>query len=312
MQIEDARCQPPQTRVLVPDASYRRGGNGPGTPTTFRTVPIEDLRVGDLVVSYGMGGALRPVGSAVTSVGSAPFTGRLIVAATDRGHLSRYTPAHRCIVKPDGAFADRWVVYLMRRGQSFRVGMTAGRTRIGDGVRFTCRMREQGGDAMWVLSTHEGKADALAAELYASWRFGVPQASFQVQSEKDLRGQSGLDSFWMKVGDLTRAAESCLNAYGRVSAYPIVEAGGPNFLARRTTEVRACNVLDGMEMLDVNLLRCKGSAMQDALLPVRVSSEFYEGPVWSVEVAHHHTYVADGLVTRDAAASARGLITAEG
>lgn len=290
-------CQPPGTMVTVPvgAANPKRG-----MPTQTAEVPIESLKPGDRVVSYDSKGLrLRPTGSVLADVRSHWHAGRLITVTTPSGRTSRYTPEHKCLVSVGGALAGRQVVYLMRRGGSFRVGVTSGLSPSGNaGPRV--RLQEERGDEAWVLSTHDTRADALAAEAFASWRYGLPQMRFMGTAEQ----QPSIDAFWNKVGDLWDAARLCLREHGRMLDYPLWSRGVNTYtLTHRLMVVRACNLMDGMGVIDAAaLLDARGQrrpTQRQGFAPVRVASEPYDGLVWTLEVDRDHTYVADGLVTHN-------------
>ncbi len=289
-------CQPEGTMVLVPAGSHRsvRGGV---TPTA--EVPIESIRPGDRVVSYdGKGLRLRPTGSVVTDVRQHRHAGHVIVASTPEGKLSRYTPDHKCMAVTGPALAGRQVVYLMRRGASFRIGVTQGLDRHKNAGPRT-RLQEERGDESWVLSVHESRADALAAEALASWKYGIPQMRFRGTPDQ----QPAIDGFWNKVGDLTDAARTCLLAHGRMIEYPLWSRLDSSYtLTHRPTVVRACNLMDGMALVDASAMLSRTGQRRASdldLRPVTVTREVFHGTVWSLEVEGDHTYVADGLVTHN-------------
>jgi hypothetical protein len=288
-------CQPTGTQVLVPTGSHRKI-RGQVTPTRY--VPIESIRPGDRVVSYdGKGLRLRPTGSVVADVRSRPFTGRLVTVRTGDGKVSHYTPEHKCMAAIGPALAGRHVVYLMQRGASFRVGVAIGlHGNMNAGPR--TRMQAEGGEHAWVLSAHATREEALAAEAYTSWRFGLPQMRFC----GNARQQPAIDAFWAKVGDLTGHAEQCLAAHGRSIHYPLWSKGPRYTLTHRPMIVHACNLLDGMAVADGDALMANRSQRRirdTELRTITVGSGFYEGLVWSLEVDGDHTYVADGLVTHN-------------
>ncbi|MGH9095621.1 MAG: AAA family ATPase [Acidimicrobiales bacterium] len=287
-------CQPPGTMVEV---VVGRDGNRWLTEER----PIEQLRVGDRVVSFDVAGShLHRAGRPITGISSRPFHGDL-VAAKASGNVSRYTPDHRCVVKIGRAFDDRQVVYVMRRGSQYRVGRAQGR--YGAGFGPALRAAAERADAMWILSAHDTAEDAALAEATVAQRFGIPTWTW-VAATKGPMGQDSLDVFWDRVGDLTEQGAALLRAHGRDPRFPLWEprrAGGRHFMLRRTLAIRACNLMTGMEMLPATEAAKRYGKEIGARWwePIEVSAEAYTGPVWSMDVADHHTYVADGLVTHN-------------
>lgn len=288
-------CQPPGTEVLTPDG----------------TMKIEDLRAGDRVISYtGSSLRLRMSGSLITSVSSQPHDGELVEVTTTNGLRSRYTPGHICIAKLGPAFEDKALLYAMRRGAAWRVGVTSafhGRNRPSSGI--AGRLREEEADAIWVLDAFDDKRDALMAEATAVTEFGIPDLRFRDNGQRSV-GQDRLDTFWHTVGDLTGRAKRLLRAFGRDARWPLAkrhftESGARDsyLLYTRASTVRACNLMDGMQILDTRPLIDRRSQLarrsDTAWTSISVEREQYIGDVWSLEVEGDHTYVGDSIVTHN-------------
>lgn len=282
------KCQPPGTMVMRPGGS---------------TTPIEDVRVGDRVVSWGGTrlGRLRRSGSIVAHVATRHYLGPMVTVLSASGRRSSYTHDHICIARIGAALDGRTVVYLMRRNGQFRIGRTPWRYGSqGNTIGIVTRARNQDADAVWVLSSHADTREAALAEAVAQHRYGIP--GWQFSSDNELMP---LDQFWKTVGDNERRARQCLADHGRDILYPLWEPDGPRQWNRSAIEVRACNLMDGMRVCDVTNLKpdARGQMITgswtEAWQPITVSSETYEGPVHSIEVEGDHTYVADSIVTHN-------------
>lgn len=288
-------CQPPGTLVLVPRAGRHQR-------VQMEYVPIESLAEGDKVVSWGSGTLLRR-GRTVQGITSRDYSGHLVVVRTEDGRVSKYTPNHRCLVKIGPALAGKHYVYMQRRGTSFRIGKTSeGRYdregRVCNASGIAGLMISQGSDEAWVLSVHDTASEALVAEKYAAWQFNIPTSLFRATVRQGDLIQEGLDVFWRKVGDLTAQAEGCLSSFGRMIEHPLVKKGTRS-LWSRATEVRACNLLDGTELIDADAVVGSSQQFDVRYVPAQVTSEFYEGPVWSLDVDGPHTYISDGFATHN-------------
>jgi len=290
--LAGTECQPPGTQVLVPK------GFSPGTnKIECGYQPIETLSIGDLVVAAKRG-AILPRGGTITGITSRNFSGQLITVKSQDGRTSRYTPNHRCIARIIPALDGKAILYMMKRGDSYRVGKTT--MRLGhrqDAAGLTMRMKMQDADAIWVLDVFDTNEEAYLAEHLCSWQFGVPSVQFMKSSQERDGKQEFLDAFWQKMGSLESKASECLASYGRMIEYPFRERGSDRQIWSRITEVRACNLIDGMEFMDADRM------MDERPCPVRyasisVSREFYEGPVWSLDVDRNE-YIADGFVTHN-------------
>jgi hypothetical protein len=293
------------------------------TGTMVRTIdgeiPIEEVRTGMRILSYngtrnieqivGSSGLRKPgrhscSGRLVENVGSRWFNGKLVVIDTE-SKTSMYTPEHKCVVRLGSAF-NNCLVYLMKRGAQYRVGVTTP-SNYHYGRKSSAligasdprkRLRAEKGEACWILSAHKNKLDALMEEQFVSAKFGIPQARF-VSKKPDE--QARLEWFWERFGNNAAAAETCLLAYNREPDYPFFYGDKAQFIIDREFTVRACNLMDGMLVLDADEYLTMGGTgfYEDAWRMITVKNVPYNGQVHSLTVAVNHTYVADGIVTHN-------------
>lgn len=259
-------CQPPDTLVEL------AGGRG--------HVRIADLAEGDRVVSYTKGRVMSSrQGSVVLGKSVRPHRGELVVVAA-AGRTTRYTPNHIAMARIGAAFEGRTILYLMRQGDRWRIGVTQGRHGSGPGrtTGLMGRLREERGDAAWVLEVFESRAEAEAAEQHHSLVWRIPQARF-----------TGDGKFWNGWDTTYSDPDGCLAHFGRLRQYPLVGPERRYMLGDRFTETRACNLMDGMEVM----------SRDQELHPAQVWREPYDGPVVSLTVSGPATYVADGIVTHN-------------
>lgn len=119
-------------------------------------VPIESLRAGDRVVSFGNAKVYRR-GRTVTSITSRRHTGNL--HHVEVGDLStRATPEHRFTVRFNPARPKAGLLYLMRRGDRWRVGVCGMFNSRGFGV--SVRLSQERDDAEWLLGAFATLAEA--------------------------------------------------------------------------------------------------------------------------------------------------------
>jgi len=295
-------CQPEGTKVLTPD----RG-----------EVNIEELKDGDFVTTHHKSHIFGS-GRKISGVCRKDFDGNLIRVSTATGLTTRYTPDHICVAKIGPALDGKTILYLMKRGNSFRVGTTSKR-HGGDktGVfGVSGRLFEEGGDCSWVLDVFDNKQDALMAEAFTSVKFGIPEVMYVDRGHEGGAGQERIDNFWIKMGDLTENAKRCLEFYGRKIEYPLIDRGAPTdrkgriqqFPMSRLVQIRACNLMNGMHVIDSAVAlngKTSGNVKRydKAWTPISVEKEPYCGPVWSMNVEGHHTYIGDGIVTHNCSAS---------
>lgn len=290
--------QPPGTIVTLSEAKQTQ-------TAVHREVPIEQVRVGDLAVSFRKPGHRLPWvvrGYPVNSISEHPFHGDLVTAKIE-DRVTRYTPNHRCMVYAGDAFRDRFVVYLMSRGTSFRIGRTRGMTRAGGGklkLGLMGRGFTEGADGIWVLGIYDDEGVAAVAEASYSWRFGLPMMTFRASNDpRAALTQNRVDDFWLNVGPLKEAALAALSEAGKDIRFPFwtygTGKGSHRGLGMRyLTEVRACNIETGMEMIPLG-------GDDHNRVSITVSRERYDGPVYSLGVgaSNDGLYVADGVLTHN-------------
>jgi DNA helicase-2/ATP-dependent DNA helicase PcrA len=157
--------------------------------------PIEQLAAGDMVMSCHGSADFRP--SPVTGVFKAwekngveitTRNGRRVVSTPEHVHFAGYRL---------GTTPQLHLTYLMwKRGVGFRVGVTGVYTQRGKsavGIRQRCL--HEHADAVWVISAHSTDAEARAAEISLSLRYGLPMLPFyrrKSASGKSLIGNQEL------------------------------------------------------------------------------------------------------------------------
>lgn len=290
-------CQPAGTRVrVVVDRDFSRG-----CPSVTEERDIEKIKKGDFVVSYDIAGShLHRRGREVTGISSRGFDGELVVVEAGL-ESSRYTPDHRCVVKVYDAFADKHLVYVMRKGDSYRIGMTSGRLRS-QRQRFGPMMRAsaEGADAVWLLAAYESREEAALSEWYLAFKYGVPTLTFAYHGSA-LMDELQLALFWERIGDNSANATVLLSSFGRDIRFPLWEAGEGSMLVRRAIVTRACNLMNGMRVIVAD----RACAAYGKELGVQwwkritVSRQLYRGKVYSMNVDEHQTYVSDNIVTHN-------------
>jgi len=306
-------CQPSGTLVRV---VRRIGGNNShtaeGWPTEWADIAIEQVRVGDRVVTWNNMaagearrlGSIRKTGRRVTKAGQRPYDGRLITVRTPGGQASSYTPEHICLVRIGTGMRGKWVAYMMRKDGHYRVGRVQwayGSQNQTLGI--SSRARSQGPDAVWILSVHDTDGEAALAEAMVQHQFNIPGWQFVSPNER-----MPLDAFWLKVGDNSTNAEACLTAHGRDIRYPLWEPGkdaNPRW-NQRPLAMRACNLMESMLVCEADGAQVDHArnfhstgGWSEAWQPISLSDSWYTGTVYSLEVDEDHTYVADGIVTHN-------------
>lgn len=302
-----SHCQPHGTLVETPTGK----------------VSIENIKIDDRVISYSMnpnpkyrrliGRDLELKGAApgrkVSNVVKRKFEGDLIViSAGDK--KTKYTPEHPCVVKIGDAFYNKYLVYLMKKNNQYRVGITSptksknqrktGRVIGNSDVRR--RFNAQQADECWILSAFDNKEDALIEENFISSKFGIPQLCFKETNEKNINSQEKLNKFWNRFGVNLEQGKRCLEYYNRDVNYPFLIKNNRKVLQDyKEIILPACNLMDDMFVLDFDIYSNDGGVgdINDSWIPIKIDKEYYNGYVYSLTVDINHTYIGDGILTHN-------------
>ncbi len=295
------RCQPTGTMVSIVHRT-KKGNRITGmTPTIFQQVPIEDIKIGDVVVSYNIAKSfLRRTGSVVSGITQRPYTGNLVVVETEDGNKSKYTPDHHCIVRIGDALRGKYVVYLMKKGDNYRIGMTVGMQKSQGGrAGVAVRATQENADAFWILSVHDTRNEALLKEITTAWSYNIPDIVFS--ENNTTMSQEILDGIWNIIGNNECNANKVLIDHGRNILYPLWSKGQDLLMIRRSITTRAVNILNGMSVLfltgamDANGKRVSKNKWTN----IKVYREWYDGMVYSMTIERDQTYVGDGIITHN-------------
>ena len=274
-------CQPPDTLVSTPSGPKK----------------ICDLKTGDEVVGYSKSHAavigLR--NGPKVMVGTREYGGPLYgVGVADKQTWS--TDGHLFSVKLNRNARNIWCVYLMRRGNWWRVGKTKLLTSWGLGLKQ--RLDMESGEEAWILSTHKDNVEAATSEQIVSARYGIP-TTFWVESEASCRTASQIARIYDSIDPLAlhRSSLWALSDHNRRLEYPFIRSGRTrDKYGRRVSFLcRACNLLPNAMEVPVPV---GGQAVEWQPID-RVDVKQYQGPVYSLDVEKYHHYVADGIVTHN-------------
>lgn len=304
-------CQPEGTKVLRSIKPSKLGlEKAVSVPVEVQSIPIEDIQVGDKVVTWSRSprrGTMNKTGATVTAISSRMYRGSLVNIQTSQGHSSSYTPDHICVARLDSDSVKPFVVYLMRKNHQYRIGITKFRRSKGVKGLFgpIQRAKDLGADAVWILKACDTHEEVLLEEAWLGHKFNIPTLLYHpyIQKSRNSKHQIPVSEFWNRVGDNTTNAAICLRAYGRDIRYPIWDDSIDFFRMRHPQYIRACNLIDGMMVCVPKDLRLPYSGLTydgtNVWQAISVSYKPYNGPVYSIEVDKTHTYVADEIVTHN-------------
>lgn len=279
-------CQPAGTMVRTPDGE----------------VPIEQLKDGDEVVSFGNNTVKGFKNGYKVKVTNREYEGKLYTIGA-AGKATRTTDGHRFTVRfTEG---DKWCTYLMRKGNWWRLGITRIMTSRGFGIKD--RLRAEKGDEAWLLKAYEDKTAAMVGEQLMMIKYGIPTTHWNIQrgTPASHRTEEQIAAIYdnLDLLKLQENAEQCLREHGRRIEYPLVERGkGKTAMSRHNTSlIRACNIMPEIMEVPVPYEKYETKTGRTFSWEVidKAEMEEFKGTVYSMDVEKHHHYVADGIVTHN-------------
>jgi len=274
-------CQPPDTSVLTPSGS----------------VSIQSLTDTDRVLTYNRNWShlLGKRDGFDIRVATREYEGNLYeVVVGDRSTWC--TDGHIWSVRMTPESKRKWCVYLMQRGNWWRVGRCMLYTTWGLGLKQRLMMED--GDAAWILSVFDEKDEASLGEQIASAAYGIP-TTFWNQNAASRRTDAMIKRIYdsLDTDQMEHSARRALCDHNRSWLHPFITRGQTRHKhsERVSHLVRACNLLPGAMAVpvarDVDTVHWR---------PIRaIDIQMYRGQVHSMGVDKHHHYIADGIVTHN-------------
>jgi len=240
------------------------------------------------------------------SVRTRPYKGDLVVIDTAETH-TRVTPEHRVRVSFNEDFYNKWVVYLMRRGDWWRIGVCKSANKPYKSGGVPGRLATEKADCGWLLGVFDNREDALAAEIRYQVAYGIPSACFEKWHHKMSSQQ--LHEVHEELRSLVfPRAVKLLQDRGLLLDSPLYCRRGKRqkVLGGHWFDTVAANMLDGYMCVPVAQQRDFDMKAPSSPRPMtaRIRREFYEGQVFSLDVLPHHYYVSGGIIVHN---SAKGL-----
>lgn len=275
---DDFQCQPAGSLVLTKDGY----------------VPIEKVEGKSLITfsmkDYSYYGKQRA--EYVPTVASRHYDGDLIKVSVN-GTVNKFTPEHKMLVRWNNRDTSLRCVYLMRKGDWFRIGQCQLFNKQG-ATHFILRMNNEGAEEGWILKLCHSEEDALVWEQKLSLEYGIPQISWKmwhgnlVERLYDALGAYTLSERAKKLlEDLHLRLDLPMFNHEKAQA----KSGGSCM-----SLCEACNLLP--EVMSVPVYYGASNAKKSELWkPFEISREWYYGDVYSLDVPKHHTYVTKGGLT---------------
>lgn len=275
---DDKQCQPTGSKVLTKDG-YKN---------------IEDLTSKDCLITFAQedcayyGKRQREYHPEIAH----RFYKGLLYDVTVDGVTNRFTPNHRMVVRWLNRDTSLRCVYLMRKGDMFRIGQCQIFSSNGS-THFTTRMNMEGAEEGWILRVCKTKEEALIYEQYYSFAYGIPQLSWSKWYTKEMQRE-----VYSLLGSLEEKATALLQSVHRDINYPMFNHEKAQAKSGGTciSLCEACNLIP--EIMCVPVYQGKSKTNKETLWHnFSVSYESYSGLVYSLNVPKYHTYITDGGLT---------------
>ena len=275
---DDFQCQPTGSLVLTKDGY----------------VPIEKVD-GKSLITFSMKDYAyygKQHAEYVPTVASRHYEGDLI-KVTVNGIENKFTPEHKMLVRWNNRDTSLRCVYLMRKGNWFRIGQCQLFNKQG-ATHFILRMNNEGAEEGWILKLCHSEESALVWEQKLSLEYGIPQISWKmwhgdlVKSLYKVLGSHALSERANKLlEDLHLRLDLPMFNHEKAQA----KSGGSCM-----SLCEACNLLPAV--MSVPVYYGKACCKKDELWKsFKVSREWYCGNVYSLDVPKYHTYVTKGGLT---------------
>lgn len=295
-------------RLITVGDPYQCQPAGTKVKTTLNgEVNIEDLHIGDKLISYDRNGKWLGLPDNYQSIRYAPtlnniqesFYNDYLYKVETENEQSKYTYNHICMVRfnPD-AWKGKYIVYLMKRETKYGVDWRIGKSKMyleavsGFGLRH--RVLIEKADCAWILKVCEDDEKAKIWEEIYSTKYGISQKCFSTGGNDNVT--FGKDSnlklvFGMVrkyVDERVKKLFSDLKLKEQFPFYSKEEHKQVHFSRIHMFECRACNLLNDMQVL----------TLDEGWKDIKVTKEKYKGWVYSLDVSSK-LYVADNILTHN-------------
>ncbi len=270
--------------------------------------PIEEVEVGDPVITYSRKSSkfvgVKRAANRVTRVAKrwAEREERVyqISVESPLSHdddTTRTTGNHQWLVRWADRHTNACCVYLMRRGDWFRVGWCQLFSK-GGALHLLQRARIEKADGVWILDVFDARQDASLRESYVAARYGLPTFVFEpVNGDRGYQTLPSVAAFFGQLTrdvDLQRRAIECLRHHGRDIERPFWPAAGA--AQGRTTLFKcyASNLISDLMLVPTQI---EDDESEVKWRPITVWWDEGGLEVYSLEVENDHTYIQDGILT---------------
>lgn len=227
------------------------------------------------------------------------YQGNLITMDTVEAK-ARITPNHKIRIKLAKSLYDKEIVYLMRKGNWWKIGITRG-------DRITRRVAEENADDVWVLEVFDNLVDAVEMELILQAKYGITGCCFNT-SDHNFRINNPANIHNALSSEATLKAYKLLIDYNMFADMPLFSrtqgTADRNFIYNCRFDTAAGNILPIKNHVLVpeatkEFENKDGGIHHPVFVAPKISTEYYEGDVYSLDILPHHYYISGGIVVHN-------------
>ena len=276
---DENQCQPVGSKVLTKEG-YKN---------------IEDITTSDSLITFAQDDYCyygKRQAEYHPEVAKRPFIGNLVTVKLSDGTVNKFTSNHKMIVRWRNRDTSLQCVYLMKRGDWFRVGQCQLFNSVG-ATHLITRMNCEKAEECWILRICKTKEEALVWEQIYSNNFGIPQISWSKWYTEKMQS-----TVYNNINHLRAKAKALLESVGKDIDYPLFNHEKINAKSGGTC-LSLCEAINLIpEIMSVPVYQGKSHADKETLWQYfSISKEYYEGYVYSMNVPKYHTYITDGGLT---------------
>ena len=242
------------------------------------------------------------------TVSKRPYSGPLITIKTEKS-TTRVTPNHHLLVSFSENFFEKYVIYLMKRGDWFRVGQCVSGHRPYRSGGLGGRIATEQADAGWILKVCETKEQATVEEEKIRAKYGITGLTFEAAKSRTLSSAQLHEIHNSCIKETSKRARVLMQDFGLMEECPLITRSPLADISIKKVNTRsffltaAANMLDGyMEVLippDDFIRKGRKCSVKPTGYLASVSTKHYEGDVYSMEVLPHHYYISGGAVVHN-------------
>lgn len=283
---DDYQCQPAGTQVMLSDGKLK---------------PIEDMKIGDSVVSYHNSKYIR-----YSAQFKDRYTTKVENVSTHTAHAlydvkcgslrTSYTGNHKCYTSIHlKGNENASIVYILKNDQDwYRIGVCSVFYLKSYKFYFPVVMQKEKAVAGWILSIHRTRRQALHQMHHCMNDFGLEKLSW-IPQKYNPQSADRIKRLYEAHGDRTLQVAECLKSFGRDIRYPFrVGNDSRHFTHRWMFEVEACNLIGGLMDLYIPD-KTKHTRRQIDKIRIR-KGDF---TVYGLDISKYHNYIADGILTHN-------------